>query len=190
MTTARKTAAPRTAAKKASARKTAPRKTAAQTAARKAADEKAVAEQQLRDDAQRARDNLASFEDYRARARARLGPTAEQKQIIPFVLGPDQGFEPPIVIAMPDATKDQLAIDELASNGKPVQALRLMFNGRPDDFDRVLDTFDAQVKVLRADGDRITTAELIIALWLRVLDHFTEQVGPGAVDVPGGSNGS
>ena len=185
MTTAKKATPRKTAAKKAAPRKTTPR-----PATDEAADLEAVEQQQLRDDAQRARDNLADFEAYRARARARLGPTAEQKQIIPFVLGPDQGFEPPIVIAMPDATKDQLAIDELASNGKPVQALRLMFNGRPDDFDRVLDTFDAQVKVLRADGDRITTAELIIALWLRVLDHFTEQVGPGAVDVPGGSNGS
>ena len=65
-----------------------------------------------------------------------------------------------------------------------------MFNGRPDDFDRTLDAFDAQVKALRADGEHITTPELVIALWLRVLDHFTAQVGPGAADVPGGSNGS
>ena len=87
-------------------------------------------------------------------------------------------------------TRDQLAIDEYVEDGKPIKALRLMFNGRPDDFDRTLDAFDAQVKALRADGEHITTPELVIALWLRVLDHFTAQVGPGAADVPGGSNGS
>ncbi len=183
MTTARKTAAPR---KAAPTSKSAPRKTAAQ----KAAEEQSVAEQQLRDDAQRARENLVDFEAYRARARMRLGNTAEPQQIVPFVLGPAQGFDPPIVITMPEATRDQLAIDEYVEDGKPIKALRLMFNGRPDDFDRTLDAFDAQVKALRADGEHITTPELVIALWLRVLDHFTAQVGPGAADVPGGSNGS
>lgn len=183
MTTARKTAAPR---KAAPTSKSAPRKTAAQ----KAAEEQLVAEQQLRDDAQRARENLVDFEAYRARARMRLGNTAEPQQIVPFVLGPAQGFDPPIVITMPEATRDQLAIDEYVEDGKPIKALRLMFNGRPDDFDRTLDAFDAQVKALRADGEHITTPELVIALWLRVLDHFTAQVGPGAADVPGGSNGS
>lgn len=183
MTTARKTAAPR---KAAPTSKSAPRKTAAQ----KAAEEQSVAEQQLRDDAQRARENLVDFEAYRARARMRLGNTAEPQQIVPFVLGPAQGFDPPIAITMPEATRDQLAIDEYVEDGKPIKALRLMFNGRPDDFDRTLDAFDAQVKALRADGEHITTPELVIALWLRVLDHFTAQVGPGAADVPGGSNGS
>ena len=183
MTTARKTAAPR---KAAPTSKSAPRKTAAQ----KAAEEQSVAEQQLRDDAQRARENLVDFEAYRARARMRLGNTAEPQQIVPFVLDPAQGFDPPIVITMPEATRDQLAIDEYVEDGKPIKALRLMFNGRPDDFDRTLDAFDAQVKALRADGEHITTPELVIALWLRVLDHFTAQVGPGAADVPGGSNGS
>ncbi|HNP58429.1 hypothetical protein [Gordonia sp. UBA7599] len=179
MTTAKKPAPRKTAAKKAAPRKAAPRPAAAET------DE----QQQLRDDAQRARDNLADFEAYRARARARLGETTE-RQIVPFVLGPKQGFSPPIVITMPEATKHQLELDELVEDGKAIKALRLMFNGRPQDFDRILDAFDEQVKVLRADGEDITTPELVIALWLRVLDHFTAQVGPGATDVPGGSNGS
>lgn len=119
-----------------------------------------------------------------------MGEQTEPKTIVPFVLGPAQGFNPPIVITMPEATKHQLALDELVEDGKAVKALRLMFNGRPQDFDRILDAFDEQVRVLRADGEDITTPELVIALWLRVLDHFTAQVGPGAVDVPGGSNGS
>lgn len=185
MTTAKKATPRKTAAKKAAPRKTTPR-----PATDEAADLEAVEQQQLRDDAQRARDNLADFEAYRARARARLGQTVEPKQIVPFVLGPKQGFSPPIVITMPEATKHQLALDELVEDGKAIKALRLMFNGRPQDFDRILDAFDDQVKVLRADGEDITTPELVIALWLRVLDHFTTQVGPGAGDVPGGSNGS
>lgn len=184
MTTAKAT--PR----KTAAKKAAPRKTTPRPATDEAADLEAVEQQQLRDDAQRARDNLADFEAYRARARARLGQTVEPKQIVPFILGPNQGFSPAIVITMPEATKHQLALDELVEDGKAIKALRLMFNGRPQDFDRILDAFDDQVKVLRADGEDITTPELVIALWLRVLDHFTAQVGPGAADVPGGSNGS
>jgi hypothetical protein len=187
MTTAKKPAPRKTAARKAAPRKASPQPPADVDVD---AEREAAAQQQLRDDAQRARENLVDFEAYRARARMRLGNTAEPQQIVPFVLGPAQGFDPPIVITMPEATRDQLAIDEYVEDGKPIKALRLMFNGRPDDFDRTLDAFDAQVKALRADGEHITTPELVIALWLRVLDHFTAQVGPGAADVPGGSNGS
>ena len=107
MTTAKKPAPRKTAARKAAPRKASPQPPADVDVD---AEREAAAQQQLRDDAQRARENLVDFEAYRARARMRLGNTAEPQQIVPFVLGPAQGFDPPIVITMPEATRDQLAI--------------------------------------------------------------------------------
>lgn len=128
---------------------------------------------------------LAWFEDYRERARAQTGDTADKVQ--PFVLGEAEGFYPQIEFGFPERTILQLELDELIKRQEIFGVMRIMTG---DQFARLCDTFDRQSAEMRAGGDDVTTAELLLALWMRIDEYFRDQVGPGSSDVPGGSSAS
>lgn len=128
--------------------------------------------------------NLAWFEDYRDRAHAQIGPKPE---VAPFMLGEDEGFYPPIEFGFPERTALQIELTELVKNNEIYRVMQIMTG---DQFVRLCDTFDRLTAESRAAGDDITTAELLLALWMRIDDHFKDQIGPGSGDVPGGSPAS
>ncbi len=115
------------------------------------------------------------FEEFRDRAstvpRATRKPAAEIK---PYVLGRDQGFDPPITVQFPKDLTGRVRVDQLSRQNDIFGLLQVLMGGQ---FMRVVQTFDQF-----DDGE-----ELLIGLAYRILDHF---YGQGAGDVPGGTPAS
>lgn len=117
-----------------------------------------------------------AFEALRNRARGSAlnvaTPVASQE---PFVLGPEDGFDPPLIIEWPASLPQRVALEVTSRHG---QVVGFMQNLLPDrDFIRVIAMFAPF-----PDADR-----LLVGLYLQILEHF---FGPGAGDVPGGTPAS
>ncbi|WP_072814276.1 hypothetical protein [Rhodococcus zopfii] len=118
--------------------------------------------------------SFETFSRFRARA-ANLSFTFDNSEVIePFVLGPDDGFAPPVVVQFPDDLENQYVLDRCLRNNDFFGALEVLMRG---DLRRVLQAFSAA-----EDGHR-----LLAGLVYSIMDHF---LGRGGADVPGGSQPS
>lgn len=111
----------------------------------------------------------------RLRMRAADTSTKKPPKVDDFVLGPDEGFDPPVVATFPLSMKDQEAYYYASREGNPFAQMRIVLGDAQ--YERVRDMFD-QVP----DGQ-----DLMVGLSAMLLDHMQ---GKGADDVPGGSSRS
>lgn len=115
---------------------------------------------------------ISAFEGLRKRAGTNGLTIPEYK---PLTLGPDMGFDPPLVVTYPDKLSEKIALDVAARRDDTIGFLHSLLGDLG--FARVLAAFDGE-----PDGER-----LLVGLQLHLLDHF---LGRGAGDVPGGSPAS
>jgi hypothetical protein len=149
LTTARKTPAKKTPAKK----------------TKPAAAEPTVTEQRV-----------AAFEALRDRARgSRLNVATPVATQLPLALGPEDGFDPPLVIEWPTNLATRVTLELTSRHGQVVGFLQNLLPER--DFLRVIAVFTPL-----PDADRV-----LVGFYLHILEHF---FGPGAGDVPGGTPAS
>lgn len=92
----------------------------------------------------------------------------------PYVLGPEHGFDPPLVAKFPERLSQQVELDVASRRGDTVAILHILLG------DQLLPV----VRKFEAFGD---AERLLGGLMLRIMDHF---LGDGAGDVPGGSPAS
>jgi len=118
--------------------------------------------------------NFDKFSEFRARAAGVNIPDAFTAEIPPYVLGPDQGFDPPVSLEFPDRFEQQVQF-EMALRAQDYFAALQVLAGR--DFGRIIHAF----------GQVEDSYRLLAGLTLKIVDHFT---GRGAADVPGGSSPS
>lgn len=144
-------------------------------AARKAPARKAPAKRTPPRPATKTEDNIAAFDALRARARGSSLQVLTPAGGGPFILGPEEGFDPPLVVEWPQDLPRKIALEVAARNSNVVPFLQILL----DEYQ-----FAKVVAVLSQadDGDR-----LIIGVYLRIMEHF---FGPGAGDVPGGTPAS
>lgn len=119
--------------------------------------------------------NIEQFDDLRARARNLGVKKVENRDIAPYVLGPERGFDPPIEISFPTDLPSQIAFDQAARADDVFGMLGILTGKR--NLMRIATEFD------RFDDGMSLMAGLVYA----VLDRFR---GPGAGDVPGGTQAS
>lgn len=115
-----------------------------------------------------------TFEKLRARA-AGAPKLGANLNATPLTLGPDEGFDPPLVISYPTALSEKIALDVATRRADPIGFLHTLLGDR--DFVRVVAAFE----------DQPDNEMLLVGLQLRVTDHF---LGRGASDVPGGTPAS
>ncbi|MDG3012456.1 hypothetical protein G4X40_20155 [Rhodococcus sp. D2-41] len=116
------------------------------------------------------RKKISRFEQLRERAAATGKPSVTDN----YVLGVDDGFDPPIVIAKPDLDKQETLF--YLNRGGDAFGLLREFVGN-DDYDRI----KAAIK------DDPHADALLVEIVKDITDHFA---GKGASDVPGGSKAS
>jgi hypothetical protein len=119
-------------------------------------------------------ERIEAFEEFRRRAQRSPLSTARLREVEPYVLGPDKGFDPPIAIAMPTGLVELSAFDQAWRASDPFSMLRILLGS---EYLRVLRAFDTQPDAM----------DLLSGLAMAVTDHF---LGQGASDVPGGSRAS
>lgn len=117
---------------------------------------------------------VANFDEFRRRASGFTFTTETASARPPYVLGPDKGFDPPVVVAFPEKLTGQVQLDQAIRREDYFGALGVLLGGQ---LMRVVGAFDRY-----DDG-----MALLTGLVLSIIDHFT---GPGASDVPGGSAAS
>lgn len=116
-----------------------------------------------------------NFEQFRDRAATvPRGTRRAAQKMEPYVLGPDQGFDPPITVQFPTTLTGRVQVDQLSRRDDIYGLLQVLMGGQ---FMRVVATFDQF-----DDGE-----ELLLGLAYKILDHF---YGQGAGDVPGGTPAS
>lgn len=115
-------------------------------------------------------ERTANFDEFRRRANGFTFTTQVATSRPPYVLGPEQGFTPPVVVAFPEKLTGQVQLDQCIRREDYFGALSVLLGGQ---LMRVVGEFDKY-----EDG-----MALLTGLVLAIIDHFT---GPGASDVPGG----
>lgn len=146
-----------TTTRKAPAKKATPKK-----ATQPAAAESTVTEQRV-----------AAFEALRDRARgSRLNVATPVATQAPLALGPEEGFEPPLIIEWPSNLAQRVALEVTSRYGQVVGFLQNLLPEQ--DFMRVIAVFSQF-----DDADRV-----LVGFYLEIMEHF---FGPGAGDVPGGT---
>lgn len=118
--------------------------------------------------------NFDAFSAFRARAAKLNIAAAGAVEIEPFVLGPDQGFDPPISVGFPKTLEKQYVLERCLRAQDHFGALEVLTG---DQMLRIVRTFSAQ-----EDGHL-----LLVGLVYMVMDHF---LGRGGSEVPGGSSPS
>lgn len=139
---------------------TAPRKTTARKAPAKKAQPRPAAEK------------IAAFDELRARAG---GASLAAVVATPFVLGPDRGFDPPLVAEFPTDLELKIELEIASRRDDTLGILNILLGN--EGFLRAIRAFKTE-----PDGDR-----LLIGLKNLLADHF---LGRGAGDVPGGTPAS
>lgn len=108
---------------------------------------------------------IASFEEFRERAlKATRSPNAPS--IVtdePFVLGPEDGFDPPVVIEKPNFTL-RFNLSEAMNNGDVSKVLRLVLM---NDINRVFHVIDEYERETGVSGD-----EIITGIVISYFEHF------------------
>ncbi|MBF6328731.1 hypothetical protein [Nocardia transvalensis] len=120
-------------------------------------------------------EKIAAFDALRDRARGSTLQVLTPASDDPFRLGPEDGFDPPLVVEWPQDLPTKIGLEATARVGNIVPFLQLLLGDR--DLMRVVAAFSRF-----ADGER-----LLVGLYLRIMEHF---FGPGAGDVPGGTPAS
>lgn len=118
-------------------------------------------------------DRIGAFEDFRARAHA-SGRQMGFKDIEPYVLGPERGFDPPVVVDYPT---DLVALDAYEQAARSQNVLKMLEILLGEDRLRVYAAFDRFPDKLN----------LLLGMALAIQDHF---LGVGSSDVPGGTGAS
>ncbi|RBO87024.1 hypothetical protein [Nocardia puris] len=114
----------------------------------------------------------AAFESLRQRA---AGIEFVEANIEPYVLGPDMGFDPPIVIKWPENDAVRWSLELAARRGDAVAFIGALVSD-PD-----------MLRIIAATYDQPDAKRILYGLYLRLQDHF---FGAGAGDVPGGTPAS
>lgn len=122
-------------------------------------------------------EKVDAFKGYWLRARGPKTPRGHRPEAL--VLGADKGFDPPVAIALPTLLEKIDDLDLALRHGNNLEVLRLMLGS---EYRRVFAMFDAYAS--EADVDPIDLLDLLSE---EVQEHF---FGPGATDVPGGSQAS
>lgn len=102
---------------------------------------------------------IARFEEFRERA-LRATKATNAPSIVtdePFILGADEGFDPPVEIEKPSFTL-RFNLNEAMNNGDVSKVLRLVFL---DDINRVFRVIDAHERETGESGDEIITGILV-----------------------------
>ncbi|MFI7191480.1 hypothetical protein ACIBQ0_17235 [Nocardia nova] len=146
------------------------------TTARKAPARKATKKTPAKAEPSPIEQRVTAFDALRERARgSRLNVATPVATQAPFALGPEDGFDPPLIIEWPASLPKRVALELTSRHG---QVVGFMQNLLPEqDFVRVI-----AMLAPYPDADR-----LLIGLYLQILEHF---FGPGAGDVPGGTPAS
>ncbi|MFC9892110.1 hypothetical protein ACFVMC_00310 [Nocardia sp. NPDC127579] len=112
-------------------------------------------------------EKIAAFDELRAMAGdARLVGTVME----PYELGPELGFDPPVVARFPSDLEDKVALDIASRRGDTIGILAVLLGDAG--LLRVLQAFKTE-----DDGDR-----LLIGLQMRLTNHF---LGRGAAEAGG-----
>lgn len=120
-------------------------------------------------------ENLRAFEEYRRRAHAaNMSLKLDGNDAEPYLLGPEQGFDPPIALVPPKGLVESEQFDRAMRSNDVFGALRQLLGS---EYMRVLQAFDTQDDA----------PDLLIGLLLAATDHFK---GQGATAVPGGTRAS
>lgn len=114
------------------------------------------------------------FGRFRARASNLTVAASPVDEIEPFVLGEDDGFDPPIAVQFPKDLEHQYLLDRALRAQDHFGVLEILMGG---ELRRVLRVFSAH-----EDG-----AQLLVGLVYTIMDHY---LGRGGTDVPGGSQPS
>ncbi|WP_280317300.1 hypothetical protein [Nocardia wallacei] len=120
-------------------------------------------------------ERIATFDALRDRARNSALQVLTPDLAKPFTLGPESGFDPPLVVEWPTDVGSKVGLDTAARHGNIVPFMQLLLG------DETLMRVVAKFQPF-ADGDR-----LMVGLYLQIMEHF---FGPGAGDVPGGTPAS
>lgn len=115
---------------------------------------------------------VAKFEEFRRRAE---GLNVSHLTPGPVEIGPDQGFDPPLIARWPSKLADQVLLDAAAETGKPDLVL-LHLLGQ-----------EQLLRVARMFAPLPDSDDLFVGLTMWLWDQF---LGPGAGDVPGGTQAS
>lgn len=118
--------------------------------------------------------NVQSFEEYRRRAHAANMSLKLDNDAEPYLLGPEQGFDPPIAMVPPKGLVASEQFDRAMRANDVFGALRQLLGS---EYMRVLEAFDTQDDA----------PDLLLGLLLAATDHFK---GQGATEVPGGTRAS
>ncbi|WP_418345273.1 hypothetical protein [Rhodococcus pyridinivorans] len=114
------------------------------------------------------------FSRFRARAQKLTFAFDGAETIEPFVMGEDDGFDPPVVVKFPEDLEKQYLLERCLRGNDHFGALEILMGG---DLLRVIRAFSKQ-----EDGHR-----LLVGLVYTIMDHY---LGRGGTDVPGGSQPS
>lgn len=144
------------------AKKTAPRKTAPRKATVRNAAPTAEADGRVQ--------RIEAFEQLLERGRGFGWQGVE-----PYVLGPEQGFDPPIRATYPRSLQALDEIDRASRRGDTIAILRILFS--EDDYFLVISRFDAYA----AEHD-LDSVQLLYGLGVAMIEHF---MGGGASEVGG-----
>lgn len=117
-------------------------------------------------------EKVAAFDAFRARAAAASITTYAPE---PFTVGPEYGFNPPLVAKWPTKLTDKVMLDTAADRGQTGDVLRILLG--PAQLLRAAQAFEPF-----PDGDQLL-AGLCMHIWEGML-------GAGAGDVPGGTAAS